>query len=243
MGPQTHEAEDLSNRLLRQSRESATTWSYISHSLAQPKPSPPSSFIFPERRLLWTAVRQSEILSLNTFFLPWQRFAQQLLHPGAGKAALTTSFIWPGIPCQNFALPLSHWNEQTALASAKITRYYAGSWEHPFFTSHSPAKDGSLVEKKTKSNTPPFSETQRFQCAHPQWGQSKLVWIQDWCWTHTQWVGKLGTLLLSNDLRQSAGCFSWEPMQHRWTHLLEQRSPWCANSLSLPFRVFLSQPI
>lgn len=182
MGPQTHEIVDLRNRLLSRNRR-ATTQSYINHSLTQPKPSPPSSSIFPEYRLLWTAVRQPEILSLNSFYqgrdlfssLFNLRLAKQLWQPhSSDQESHVKTLLYPR---------LTEMNKQPLLLQ-KLPECNAGSWEHPFFTSHSPAKD-SLVEKKTKSNTPLFSETQRFQCAHPQWGQSKLVWIQDWCWTHT----------------------------------------------------------
>lgn len=93
------------------------------------------------------------------------------------------------------------WTKQLLLLH-KLPADYTGCWVQTFLTSHSPAKDCSLVERKPKSNTPPCNETQWFQCAHPQWGQSKLVWVQDWCWPYTQCVGKLGNLLLFKDLGQ-----------------------------------------
>lgn len=214
MGPQTHEAEDLSNRLLCQTRrKSATTWSNINHGLAKPKPFPPSSSIFPEHRLLWSTVRQSEVLPWNTFFLPWQRSAQQPLQTGAGKAALTTSFIWPGIPCQAFALPLSHWNEQTSPCFCKNYQGIMKALGSTHSSHHTvllrtaawwKRKQNQTLHRLAKLkgfNVPTHNE------ANPNLSEFRIdVGL-------TQWVGKLGTLLLSKDFRRSAGCSSWETMQ------------------------------
>lgn len=94
---------------------------------------------------------------------------------GCGKATLTTTLGWPGIPYQALALPLSHWNEQTSPCFCKTCQRIMHVLGCSHSSNHSHAKDGILVEKRTKSNTPPFNETQEFHCAYPQWGQSKLV--------------------------------------------------------------------
>lgn len=176
MGPQTHKAEDLSKRLLCQSGwNNMATWSYISHSFAPPKPSAPSSSMFPQHRLLWTAVSQRSCHEILSFY-----HGRDLL------SNLSKPYVWQSNsdnPIQLTRNPMSslcsalislEWTNQPLLLH-KLPGDYAGSWVHPFFTSHNPAKHGSLVEKKTQSNTPPFNETQRFQCAHPQRGQSKLA--------------------------------------------------------------------
>lgn len=129
-----------------------------------------------------------------------QRSCYEILSFHHGRDLLSKLFkprVWQrnsGNPIQLTGNPTSslcsafislEWTNQPLLLH-KLPGDYAGSWVHPFFASLSPAKDSSLVEKKTKSNTPPCNETQRFQWAHPQWGQSKLVWVQDWCWPYTQ---------------------------------------------------------
>lgn len=205
MGPQTHNAEDLSKNLLCQWKKPCGHLEL--HQLQLCTTEAACSLLFRVSTAQTSLDCCQKVRDLAMKYFPSTMaeicWATSPNH-ACGKATRSenpiqlTRYLMSSF-CS--ALISVEWINQPLLLH-KLPGDYACSWIHLFFTSHSPAKDGSLVEKKTKSNTPPFNETQRFQCAHTQWGQSKLVWVQDWCWPYTQWVGKLGTLLLFKDLGQ-----------------------------------------
>lgn len=124
-------------------------------------------------------------------------------HHGNSKAIWTIPFSWPLIPCQVCALPLSHWNGQT---SPCFCINYQGIMQvlgHTHSSHHTVLlRKAAWWKSKQNQTLQQFNKTQRFKCAHPQRGQSKLVWVQDWCWSYTQWVGNLGILPLFKDLGQ-----------------------------------------